>query len=314
MSALRRQISQVFTLIGMIRLLESKDILTFRLFLRALSFESSRRTTHNILLLRRIRTLVETMEPKFLFLTAEGQPFESLVIRMRDLHFPKMRICYVQHSPIVPGQMELFENLSLLRKGDLVEVTGVYYKELFSYYNRDLEFKFKKTSSPQTLNQNEFTVNDIHILGAPEASFSSTLRFLLLFCELSTKFREWTFVIRFHPDLRRQGLMKNIFPRFCRNLYFSNQSLHFDLQTSNFVIFRSSSVGIEALGFGVIPIHISFENSRLLNPLQNTFFDRFSFNETQSIIDFFSQFQDSKADLRKLQLNSASTYRLFRSY
>jgi hypothetical protein len=108
--------------------------------------------------------------------------------------------------------------------------------------------------------------------------------------------------------------MKNIFPRFCRNLYFSNQSLHFDLQTSNFVIFRSSSVGIEALGFGVIPIHISFENSRLLNPLQNTFFDRFSFNETQSIIDFFSQFQDSKADLRKLQLNSASTYRLFRSY
>jgi len=106
------------------------------------------------------------------------------------------------------------------------------------------------------------------ILLAPEGTQEAVREMLNLIPTLANEFKSRNIILRLHPSLfiSNSAEIKRKFTNF-KNFQLSESLLNEDLLQSAYCIFRSSSVGIEALAFNVQPIHYSHCVNGGLNPL-----------------------------------------------
>ena len=279
-------------------LLDSKlKIEQRRLIIKAAVFQHARPTMANLVLKQRFLELYRQIDSDYVVLTIEGHAHEAMIIRMCHQRLKNVVVVGYQHAPVVPSQLNLFANVSLLRSSDFFLTSGQTIKNtaieknfkcniniLGSTKSRDYAYQTKSPTKPQ-------------ILIAAEAIENSLTFFINLMIEIAPLLQNFLFVLRPHPSLGNlaQSIAKNELVNLS-NVVVSNSPLEVDLTNSHFVFFRSSSVAIEGLAFGAYPIHIDFNGSNELNPITNEFINRTVLNSVAEVINFTKQF-----DLNLLQ-------------
>ena len=108
------------------------------------------------------------------------------------------------------------------------------------------------------------------VLFAPEGTILATLTFLKLINYLSSNCDNFKYVLRLHPNLKKNILLTIWIKKLNvkSNFFLSTGLLYEDLTNSNFVFYRSSAVGIEALNSLAIPIFYGNPEQQGLNVLE----------------------------------------------
>lgn len=239
-------------------------------------FQFRRPTYANLVLLRRMIEILDRSEVQTIFFTIEGHSHEAMLISLIKTRYPEINIQVIQHAPLVPSQFGYFENLKLLRKSDSILCTGEITKDFTKEYllTRDLACKDVRvigSSKNHAPRESVLQLNQrprISILLLPEGTVNSALEFLELLKNLAFKFPHICFVLRLHPATRENPKIQSLMnSSFTGNATISKTSLVGDLSKTDYCIYRSSAAALEALSFGVIPIHYNSNSSFDLDPI-----------------------------------------------
>jgi hypothetical protein len=106
------------------------------------------------------------------------------------------------------------------------------------------------------------------ILLAPEGSIEAVDEFISLISILCSNFPNREVILRLHPAVS-ESFKTDFTAKFSDfdNFELSKSTLHDDLLRSEYCVFRSSSVSVEGLKYGIKPIHYSRFSNGELNPL-----------------------------------------------
>ena len=240
--------------------------LMLELAIQQLGLESMSQT----ILAKNIEQIVGQTDAKKMVLTYEGHSFETYVANKLKSKIPNLDVCVYQFAPVVPAQNSFFRNLHYLNKNIRVFVSGSQYKE-------NILRRTKLPSSALTVigsrkNRAEklsFTGRkDVTVVFAAEGSKDSLMEFINLAFYSSLENPGTTFIVRAHPasaDYKNELFKK--MGNHSSNFYLSKDSLINDLHKATHCVYRSSSVGLEGLMYGVIPIHYAAEMNSVLDPI-----------------------------------------------
>jgi hypothetical protein len=90
---------------------------------------------------------------------------------------------------------------------------------------------------------------------------------------LAGDYKDLTFAIRKHPSLKlTKRWTRKISSSLPNNCSFSTLPLEEDFKRSAICVFRSSAAAIEAVRFGVYPVHVDFRGDFNMNPFDEKFF------------------------------------------
>lgn len=228
-------------------------------------------------------------EARQLYLTFEGHSFETYIARSLKQLSRKIDVNINQFAPVVPSQYSFYKNLELVPEDVNVNVTG-----------RSMSRQILKltTVSPQRikiLGSSKYRKNvklkkraksrKITILFAPEGFRDSFSEFASLAEYCANNLKDFNFIIRAHPasEKYKKKIMKEHLSRNT-NLILSSSSLETDLSNSDVCIFRSSAVGVEAMQYGVIPIHFSNKLDGSVDPIRLEDFKHPRINDKKELI------------------------------
>jgi hypothetical protein len=250
----------------------SKISVIQRIFLYELALQQFNKSAFNQqCLIYNILEICRKSNPRKIMLTYEGHSYETLLARKIDKYFAKMEIGVYQFSAIVPAQISFFKNLELLPSKAMIYVSG-------------------KNPAKQIISLTSLGKNRIHVLGshkndkksfsslakpnnltvlfAPEGNKSSLTELVALLRHCIESLPDVNFILRPHPASARYAakiLKKSLGSDSSK--YLSNNSLENDLRGAHICIYKSSIVGIQGLQYGVLPIHFSYLNGGVTDPI-----------------------------------------------
>lgn len=240
-----------------------------KILISAIPHFFGRGTYTNYLLKRRCFAILKKHKPRFFIFTLEGHSYEQYIFdSINKTNYDCTSIFY-QHSPIVPGHLGLIHFLQNLKVETKILVSGPIYKQYLETFSVNAIIhvlgsqKFEKN---KLLASND---RDRCSLFVPEGTHQATLEFIYLIRDLVKNRTPRNLTLRLHPNLKKNWKIRlniAILNRY-KNVDISNYSLHSDLMNSDFVFFRSSAVGVEALISDAILVFFASTNDSELNPL-----------------------------------------------
>jgi len=278
-----------------------EKILMLELAIQQLGLESMSQT----ILAKNIEQIVGQTDAKKMVLTYEGHSFETYVANKLKSKFPNLDVCVYQFAPVVPAQNSFFRNLDYLNKNVRVFVSGSQYKE-------NILRRTKLSSSALTVigsrkNRSEklsFTERkDVTVVFAAEGSKDSLMEFINLAFYSSLENPGTTFIVRAHPasaDYKIELFKK--MGKHSSNFYLSQESLINDLHKATHCVYRSSSVGLEGLMYGVIPIHYAAEMNSVLDPINTLDLPHLQFTDVDAFNQKIKEISNSHTEIDEQQL------------
>lgn len=219
------------------------------------------------ILLSNLTLFVTRIQPTHLVVTLEGHPYESRIAHALAEKNIKVTVIYWQVAPVVPKQHGFLETIEKLPPNSKVATSGSVIKRYIESNISGSQPVFL-IGSPKYKEVNLLNRPRNAILLAPEGSTDAVIEFMELIPDLCKKLPNRKIVLRLHPAVAKLKLRNNSFDLPNKsNFVLSDSSLQDDLVKSEFCIFRSSSVGIEALSYRVKPIHFSEFRNGEINPL-----------------------------------------------
>ena len=205
---------------------------------------------------------LESGNTEELYLTYEGHSYEAYLAIKVQSFFNKTRINVYQFAPIVPSQTSFYKNLERLPESVGIHVTGKSIQRQIIEMTQILPSRINIKGSSK--NKEDINISELKkygeftILFAPEPMQDSFLEFADLAVICAQSLPDCRIVVRPHPDTSNNNKMKirRVFSKNS-NLLLSNTSLENELSQAKICVYRSSSVGIQGLQFGVVPIHFS---------------------------------------------------------
>ena len=227
-----------------------------RILICSISWYFSRATYSNILLLNRLKEVQLRNNLASVFLTFEGHSFEQLLIDGLNVSGQKTKIYLYQHSPIVPLHYGVRSFLMQCKPGVTILTTGIFYKEYFQTFSSVPIYKVVGTNKSKFLSRNQNSRNLNKIIYAPEGTIFATKEFVKLIKNIIENSTENLHFLRLHPDLRLSSHLKIELRRLRKyeNFFISSSDLDTDLMNTNYLLYRSSAVGIEALKYDPLPV------------------------------------------------------------
>lgn len=244
-----------------------------RILICSIPWYFSRATYSNYLLLNRIKEAQIRNNLDTIFLTFEGHSFEQLLIDGINEHSQKTNIFLYQHSPVTLLHYGIKSFLSQLNLKITVLTTGVFYKEYFQTLSKLPDYKIIGTNK-SNLPVNDRKLEKVNkILYAPEGTNLATKDFVDLIKQIIKASPEYSHFLRLHPDIRLSLRLKIELGRLRKNdnFFISNNDLHSDLTDSKYLVYRSSAVGIESLGYDLLRIFYADKKFIGLNVLLSNF-------------------------------------------
>jgi hypothetical protein len=240
-----------------------------KILIAAIPYFFGRGTYTNYLLKRRCFAILKRHKPRFFIFTLEGHSYEQYIFDSINKTRYECTSIFYQHSPIVPGHLGLIHFLQNLKIETKILVSGPIYKQYLETFSLKAIIhvlgsqKFQKS---KLLASND---RDRCSLFVPEGTQQATLEFIYLIRDLVKNRTPRNLTLRLHPNLKKSWKIRlniAILNRY-KNVDISNYSLHSDLMSSDFVFFRSSAVGVEALLSDAILVFFASTNDSELNPL-----------------------------------------------
>lgn len=232
------------------------DPIGFALLLKCTVFFFKRGTYSNYLLKKRIQNTISVHEIEKVILTFEGHSYEQYIIEELLNIVPNLKIFLYQHSPIVKDHFGIVSFLQKFNKKLFIFTTGKYYAEFFN--------QITKLHCIEVLGSNKFDSNSVkpvhrdklQLLFVPEGTAYATKNMLNLISTLIKTDIDFQCILRLHPNLKSNlkvsWLIKQLKTK--KKFELSNNLLNDDLAIANYVVYRSSAVGIESLKSTAIPI------------------------------------------------------------
>jgi hypothetical protein len=277
-----------------------------RLLLKLSISQHSRQAMANLFTKERLTDVISKCQPKNIILTVEGHAHEAMIIKLRDLNFPGVRIVGFQHAPIVPGQFSFYRLLKMFNPNDLLLTTGTVTKELIYKVLPSLQIRVLGSPKSIQITPQSKSHTTMNVLGAVEGTHESLQTFILLFNKLSRLLPDFQFILRLHPALSKdvaQKLLKSL--NRSENLKISTSKLSDDLNNSHVTIFRSSAVGLEGLAFASFPVHFDAEMDGLLNPLSQINYPKMEFSDADKLVGFLKGWPLMRNNTPKFRLESS---------
>ena len=280
-----------------------EKILMLELAIQQLGLESMSQT----ILAKNIEQIVGQTSAKKMILTYEGHSFETYVANKLKSKFPNLDVSVYQFAPVVPAQNSFFRNLHYLNKNIRIFVSGSQFKE-------NILRRTKLPSSALTVigsrkNRTEklfFTGRkDVTVLFAAEGSRESLVEFINLAFYSSLENPGTTFIVRAHPasaDYKLE-LFKKV-GKHSSNFYLSRESLINDLDKATHCVYRSSSVGLEGLLYGVIPIHYAAEMNSVLDPINTQDLPHLQFTDIDAFNQKIKEISNNHIEIDEQQLRN----------
>ena len=233
------------------------------------------------------RTLISYVQKNRIqnvFMTFEGHSFEQLIMDKLKPH--NVNVYLVQHSPITENQKGINHLLASANRLTNICVTGEIFVE---YFIQHLKFKGNvfKTGTHKYRNN---IISDIDkskvILFAPEGKLTNLISYIRFVLKLKRELTDYSIKIRIHPNLRVPFYIKLFLSIYeSRDIFkISDQSLESDLREAEFVVYRSSAVGIESLFYFCIPIYLLEKDNHGGDALLNYHGTKFRCSSTSDIV------------------------------
>lgn len=261
-----------------------------RLLIEASVFQHARSTIANQITKVRLTQIIMEGNPADIVLMTEGHAHESMILNLRNKNFPNIRVLGYQHAPIVPGQFSLGHLLDKFDTEDILFTCGATTQRIIEASHPNLNVKILGSLKFRiTVNQLKDS-KCLEVLGIVESTRESLTEFVSLFNFLAASIPTAKFILRIHPGLDRRTcnqILKKL--GTFKNLRISVGTLLQDLQLAHIGIFRSSAVGLEALAFGVLPVHFDASHFNYLNPLGYTKIQKVEFSDPKILADFLNE-------------------------
>ncbi len=229
------------------------------------NFFASRNT---IQLFLNIKNIINIAIPnlKKIILTYEGHSFEKLIIS----YYNKKNIHTIGYffSVIRDFDTSIFYSMGEDSNPRSIWVTGHNIKK---YFNKKL-----KTNKVQTnievigysrqikKNEKNFEKNKT-ILFCPEGLYSETLQMFRFASNLKKKFPYLQIIFRTHPEIESFFIKK--LSELDNNIKISNNKLDKDLNNASILVYRGSSLCINAIYANILPVYLNLNDQINLDPL-----------------------------------------------
>lgn len=242
------------------------------LFCAANSF--FRRSTYaNYLLLLRVEDFCSENETQTIFMTFEGHSYEQYLVNEMNQLIPKLKIVLYQHSPITPAHLGIKNFLQKNIVNITIMTTGIHYIYYLKKFSTTPKYVLIGSNKTEYFQKNEDMNESKTLLFCPEGTIAATKSFLKLIRLMMKKDHTHRYLLRLHPNLPRSTkfylLIRSL--KKSQNFTLSNNSLSTDLNSSKFVFYRSSAVGLQALNSNAIPVFYSDSDNNLLNVIPQNF-------------------------------------------
>lgn len=236
-------------------------------------------------LARTLIIYVQKYKIQNVFMTFEGHSFEQLIVDILKPH--NVNVYLVQHSPITENQKGVNYLLASADRYTNICVTGEIFVE---YFIKHLKFNgnvFKIGTHKYRNNTNSDIDKSKIILFAPEGKLTNLISYIRFVLKLKKELTDYRIKIRIHPNLRVPFYIK-LFLRIyeSRDIFkISEQSLESDLREAEFVVYRSSAVGIESLFYFCVPIYLLEKNNEGGDALLNYQGTKFCCSSTADVVN-----------------------------
>jgi len=253
-----------------VQLLKKQNFIERRIIASAATESLSAGTFANMRLYFHVKALVEKYQPNTIFFTFEGHAYERMIMAAaRSLDNAVQCIGY-QHAAVFNNQHAMIRRIGSSFDPDMIYTTGhaplQILRTISSYKKTELKVagtdRAFRSMSASTLSSNIIS----SCLVVPEAFLGECYRLFSysLFC--ARHFPEIQFTWRLHPHTNKHQLLV-AFPEFRElpdNVHISNATLEVDIAKNQAVLYRGSTVVINAVVRGLYPIYLSQGDSELI--------------------------------------------------
>ena len=238
---------------------------------------------------KQIALLVSKTNSKYLVITYEGHAWERLVFHEVRKINPNIKCIGYQHAPIIKHQHASQRNLSPSYNPDIILTAGRIGEQQFidSYKLKGIDIRCLGSvkSRSSGLKNNNIPHSCLVI---PEGILSECLILFEFSLLCANKMPEQKFIWRLHPLLNFQELKRRskIFNTLPDNVLLSEETLDFDVQRSDCVLYRGSAAVMNAINAGLKPIYYKLNSEMSIDPI-------YQHNVGKYVVDCYSEFNNA---------------------
>ncbi len=248
------------------------DNLYAHILSKAASYVLSSATANNLRLAHQIAEIIEKTKPKFIITTYEGHAWERLVFQAAKNVNPNIKCIGYQHAAIFPLQHALKRALAPNFNPDVIltpgEITKKQLEKNNTYSNIKIAVlgsqKSQKICTPKLNKTQQKTC-----LIIPDGFKTECYNLFKFSLSCARTIPGVKFIWRLHPLMNFDTLIKNYseFKNLPSNIRLSTDDLVLDIKHSSHILYRGSTVVINAITSGLIPIYFTQEDELNNDPL-----------------------------------------------
>ena len=258
-----------------------------------------------------IKYLAQLLSPKFIITTYEGHAWERLSFSYAKEVIPHIKCVSYQHAPIFKYQHASKRGIGRNFDPDIILASGIISKKQFLSYEGIKKSRILLLGSGRRLS----TLAKVNVkkplnptcLVVPEGTISECLILFGFALQCAKKMRNVNFLLRLPPQIGIGALVKKNpnFKELDNNIFISKSSLEEDIGKSEFVLYRGSSVVIQAVFHGLNPFYFMRKTELSMDPL-------FLWGANERIVrnvdDFYKKIRKNKSTSYKLKKYCSDLY------
>ena len=247
----------------------------------------SSNTISNHKIKEKCKDIFKILKPKRVFFTIEGHVYERAIISAAREISPLIKCIGYQHSSFVYTHNAMFQSYSKRYDPDIVLTTGLlaseYAKKKFK--NKDIKFKVVGTNKRF---ENLITTKKTCLI-APEGYFSEVKVLCDFARKIAIKRPDIMFILRLHPSLEGNTHLKKVlnFSVMPTNIIISKNTILEDLRNSKIILYRGSTVSIQAGCLGITPVYLRLKNELTIDPLFNVGKNKLKISTAKQFLDVY---------------------------
>jgi hypothetical protein len=229
----------------------------------------------NLAFFHQLSRVIRVTKPASLFFTFEGHAWERLAVLAANRSHPRPKTVGYLHSIIFDKHHALLRSMGRELEPNVVLTSNKYATTELSYDKSRLLYQriYTVGKDIQLLENDSVKTEsrDNICIVIPEGISSEMLLLFTLALQCAPLTPNIQFKFRFHPLVNpRDFLIQNkLIDKLPPNVVISTGNLQSDLFSARWALYRGSSLIVQAVAAGVIPIYVSFDHQFSIDPLRS---------------------------------------------
>ena len=296
----------------------TKDKNMKQIISNSMVFIFDQQTSFALRLKIQIEKYIKSLNPQVIITTFEGYGWERLCFQSAKKIKNNIKCIGYQHTLINHNNFSIYQNIKPYFNPDLIWCSDLNSFNLLRKYkknkNRNIFMvgKFKKKLKIKINNKKILNKKLITCLVIPEGINQECLNLLNFSIKCLKQQENIKFIWRFHPITnigKILNLMKLKINTLNKNIQISKEkSLNKDIMKSQFVLYRGSSVVVEPVKNGTIPLYLNYRENINIDPLKSCINKN---NYINTVNDFFSRvdfYKKNNFNIKKLSFNMLKNF------